>query len=235
MEQHNHADGIFVGGHVFGNVEAMDKKTAEALKSVANDSPRVAAMLAKALDNGLISPEVAQDLAGVAQNINEDIAAWIHEGGRGINEDTALWINEGGRGINEDTALWIYEGGRGINESTAGMLLEAGRRINEDVARNFSDTAGDISKVAQRIEAAVEQLDGAATVLRSTKANVREWDRTAAAMSKSAEALAFASQAHGLDQQESAWSFKNGIIAGFLIALLLAIIVMSVTIYMANR
>ncbi|NIL59988.1 hypothetical protein HCB18_26620 [Salinispora arenicola] len=54
-------------------------------------------------------------------------------------------------------------------------------------------------------------------------------------MSKSAEALAFASQAHDLDQEESVWSFKNGMITGFMIALALAVITMVVTIYVANR
>ncbi|MFG1777130.1 hypothetical protein ACGFIG_11970 [Micromonospora sp. NPDC049048] len=220
VEQHNHGSGFFVGGHVFGNVEAMDKKTAEALERVATDAPHVAAMLAKALDDGLISPEVARDLAGVSRNINEDVARWIHEGGRGINEDTAHWIREGGRGINEDTAHW---------------LLQAGRSINEDVAHKFSRTADDINSAAKRIERAVGQLSDASAVLRSTRASAQEWDRTAAAMSKSAEALAFASQAHDLDQEESIWSFKNGMIAGFGVALTLAIIVMAVTIYVANR
>ncbi|NIL59987.1 hypothetical protein HCB18_26615 [Salinispora arenicola] len=88
----------------------MDKQTAMALERVATDAPQVAALLAKALDDGLISPEVARDLAGVSRNINEDVAHWIHEGGRGINEDTAYWIHEGGRGINEDTATAARSG-----------------------------------------------------------------------------------------------------------------------------
>ncbi|NIL40463.1 hypothetical protein HCB17_04225 [Salinispora arenicola] len=198
----------------------MDKQTAMALERVATDAPQVAALLAKALDDGLISPEVARDLAGVSRNINEDVAHWIHEGGRGINEDTAYWIHEGGRGINEDTAHW---------------LLEAGRNINEAVAHKFNETADEINSAAERIERAVRQLDSASAVLRSIKTNAKEWDRTAAAMSKSAEALAFASQAHDLDQEESVWSFKNGMITGFMIALALAVITMVVTIYVANR
>jgi len=65
----------------------------------------------------------------------------------------------------------------------------------------------------------VRQLDDTSGVLRSTKANAKDWDRTAAAMSRSAEALAFASQANYGDQEESPWSFKNGIITGFGLAL----------------
>ncbi|TYB98098.1 hypothetical protein FXF53_18405 [Micromonospora sp. WP24] len=193
----------------------MNPETAAALKSVAGDAPQVVAMLARALDQGLISPEAARDLAGVARNINEDVAQWIHEGGRGINEDTAHWIHEGGRGINEDTAGW---------------LLEAGRNINETVARKFSDTADDINAAAERLERVVRQLDTTSGVLRSTMANAQEWDRAAAAMSQSAEALAFASQAHELDEEESVWSFKNGLIAGFGVALVLAVIVMVIVI-----
>ncbi len=89
VAQHNHGPGLFVGGNVFGNIQAMDPKTAAALEKLSTDAPQVAAMLARALDDGLISPEVARDLAGVARNINEDVALWIREGGRGINEDTA--------------------------------------------------------------------------------------------------------------------------------------------------
>jgi hypothetical protein len=211
ITQHNHGAGIFVGGSVFGDIQAMDPTTAAALQKVAADVPQVGALLIRALDDGLISPEVARDLAGVARNINHDVALWIHEGGRGINEDTASWIHEGGRGINEETAHWLYE---------------AGRNINETVAAKFSRTADEINAAAERLERAVRQLDDASSVLDSTDARANEWTRTATAISRSAEALTFASQTGYGDDEDSPWSFKNGVLTGFGLSLVLAVIVL---------
>jgi hypothetical protein len=196
ISQHNNGAGTFVGGHNFGSIEIVDAKTSSAIQKVSKQAPQVAALLTRALDDGLIDPETAQMLAGAARNINEDVAGWIAEASRNINEDVAGW------------------------------LMEAGRNINEDVAGKLSHTASEMTEAATRLERVVASMHEAAERLRSSKANVAEWTRTAAEMEHAAQELAMANQVMGLEQAGMCWnSFRKGTITGFALSLILAVAV----------
>ncbi|NIL44049.1 hypothetical protein HCB17_25260 [Salinispora arenicola] len=216
MQQNNFGSGPFVAGHNFGNIEMVDDRTRAALAKISRDLPPVGALLSKALDEGLIPPETVRTLAGVAQNINADVARAIWEGGRNINEDTASWILQGGRNINEDTASWI---------------AQAGRNINEDVANSLAHTAEELKRAAERFERILQQMRDASGTLRSSKANAGEWNRTAAAMKRAADDLAMATQVQAEAQGTfSARWFGNGVITGFAAAIALAVLVVVIQI-----
>jgi hypothetical protein len=204
---------VFVGGSVFGNVETtMDDETQAALLGIARTAPQIMVLLRKALDDGLISPEIARDLAITARN---------------IDRETAHLIWEGGRNINADTAHWIFEGGRNINEDVAGWLAEAGRNINEDVAVQLRDTAQQLAETVGEFHDALRTLSAASDGLRSAKANAAEWRATAAAMEKAATALAMARQVRAQAENRFSWdSFRKGMIGGFGAAVVLALVVL---------
>lgn len=210
-QQNNFGSGPFVAGDNFGNIEMMDDQTKLAIASISRQLPPVGALLTKALADGVIPPETVRTLAHVAQNINADTAQAIWEGGRNINEDTASWILQGGRNINEDTASW---------------LLQAGRNINEDVANSLAHTGDELKRAADRFEHVLQQITAASGALRSSKADAGEWGRTAAAMQRAAGDLAMATHAEmQLQDRFSGKWFRNGFIAGFAAAIVLAVLV----------
>ncbi|MFI6242797.1 hypothetical protein ACIBEF_23265 [Micromonospora sp. NPDC050795] len=211
VQQNNFGPGPFVAGHNFGNIEMVDDRTRAALAKISNDLPPVGALLSKALDEGLIPPETVRTLAGVAQNLNADTAHWIHEGGRGINEDTASWIWQGGQGINEDTASWI---------------AQAARNINPEVASSLTHTAGELKEAADRFEDVLRQISSTSGALRASKTHASQWSQTAAAMQRAAGELAMARQveANLRDKYSAKW-FGYGAIAGFVAAIVLAVLV----------
>ncbi|MFU8854907.1 hypothetical protein ACNAW0_28655 [Micromonospora sp. SL1-18] len=115
-EQHNHSNGLFVGGNNYGTIEMVDEKTKSALRKLSKDAPQLGNLLSRALEDGVISPGTVLALETAARSINEDVTA-------------ALWTAS--RNINEDVAGWLLDASRGINENVAGMFLHAAQEVRE--------------------------------------------------------------------------------------------------------
>jgi hypothetical protein len=138
LEQHNHGPGTFIGRDNYGPIsyEMLDRQTRSMLAKLSKEAPPLAALLTKALRDGIISPDVANALMLAVRNINEDVA----------------------------NALMLA--GRNINEDVADMLMLAGRNINADVAEKFvrvnqelSDTARDLDTIKSSLNEAVRQAN----------------------------------------------------------------------------
>ncbi|MEU6036946.1 hypothetical protein ABZ801_16215 [Actinomadura sp. NPDC047616] len=128
FEQHNHGSGAFIGRDNYGTINAIDKTTQAILEKLSKEAPALARLLRKALQDGVVSPDVVHALEVAARNINEDVAH-------------ALWT--AGRNINEDVAI---------------TLLQAGTKISE---------AGNLDRIATRMESALERFEAVSVALNS--------------------------------------------------------------------
>lgn len=73
------------------------------LAKIAAEAPDLAALLRKSLDEGFISPDIADALMLAAHHINEDVADALMEAGRHINQDVADRFSNIGYELNETT------------------------------------------------------------------------------------------------------------------------------------
>ncbi|GIG85114.1 hypothetical protein [Plantactinospora endophytica] len=162
-DQHNHSSGIFVGRDL--NIETLDAKTKALLAKLSKDAPALANLLATALRDGVISPDVAFALGAAARSINEDVASLLYRASRCINEDVAHMLRRAGESINPEVAQQI---------STASTTLE-------QALREFTDLTG--------------RIRSATSSLRNTSSEIREWERVADAMDVAAQNMAYAAQA----------------------------------------
>ncbi|MGW3012038.1 hypothetical protein ACWC9R_24865 [Streptomyces sp. NPDC001219] len=143
VEQHNHGSGAFVGGDNNGQIriEMLDAKTKQYLGRMSKEAPGLAALLRKALREGMISPDVANSLAMAARSINEDVAHALWDASRSINWDVAELISRAGNDINHGVVTRLSE--------AAEELRKVSQRLNPD----------DFSKVITRFEGGLETLE----------------------------------------------------------------------------
>ncbi|MDX2693719.1 hypothetical protein PV416_09950 [Streptomyces ipomoeae] len=141
-EQHNHGSGTFIGGDNHGGIhfEMVDAKTKALLAMMAKQSPALARLLRRALEDGVISPDTVDSLARAARNINEDVANQLRHAAQNINEDVAH------------------------------SLMFAGERINPAVARKLADAADSLNKAVGRLDVTdlqrlVNRLEGSQRAL----------------------------------------------------------------------
>lgn len=91
-DQHNHADGTFVGRDLVYRFEQLDGKTKAVLHNLGKDAPALRKVIEKALREGVISAEGILALETAARNINEDVAEALWHAAQHINEDVATTI-----------------------------------------------------------------------------------------------------------------------------------------------
>lgn len=150
FEQHNHGPGTFVGRDNYGTINTIDKTTQAILKKLSKEAPALAQLLRKALQDGVVSPDVVYALELAARNINEDVAH-------------ALWI--AGNNINEDVAYSLRVAGEKISE--AGDLSEAAYRMERALER-FEEVSGTLNNIVQPYgrDGLMNQLDKAVDSIR---------------------------------------------------------------------
>jgi hypothetical protein len=130
-QQNIYGPGIAFGGDnkgIVNNNVLLDPKTEAMLAKMSETAPELAALLKKALRDGIISQDAAQALMLAARNINEDVA----------------------------NALLIA--GRNINEDVASDLMVAGQNINEQVANKFVYVKNELSDTADQLDKALNSL-----------------------------------------------------------------------------
>lgn len=136
--QNNIGSGLFVGGDnrgLINNYQMVDAQTKAWLAKTAKVAPGLARLLAKALSDGIISPDAVNALTIAAHNINADVA----------------------------DALMIA--GSHINADVADSLSYAGQNINATVAESFSDSADKLAKERQALEQLLRSIDYSAAQL----------------------------------------------------------------------
>ena len=121
----------------------VDAKTKALSAKMTRQSPTLAKLLTKALEEGVISPDVVASLESAARNINEDVAFQLGHAARDINEDVAR------------------------------SLMYADERINPTVAQQLASAAESLSKAAKHLDfddlrKLVDRLDGAQGSLSGT-------------------------------------------------------------------
>ncbi|SCL15141.1 hypothetical protein [Micromonospora inyonensis] len=114
--QRNERDGIFVGRDMHGNIiQHLDDTTKEVLRRLSKEAPALAALLQKALRDGVVSPEVVYALEVAARNINEDVAYMLSDASRKINEDVAWMFLEAAK----DLGTAADTGTQGLSQVTS--------------------------------------------------------------------------------------------------------------------
>jgi hypothetical protein len=99
--QNNYGSGTLIGRDNYGRIEIMDAETKAVLSKLSKEAPALGRLLSKALQDGIISPEVAFALGTVTRSINEDVASLLLTASRSINEDIAGLLHQTGRDIEE--------------------------------------------------------------------------------------------------------------------------------------
>jgi hypothetical protein len=134
-EQHNHGSGPFIAGNNHGGIhfEMVDTKTKTLLTKMTKQSPTLARLLTRALNDGVISPDTAGSLARAARSINEDVAGQLGRAARNINEDVASQLGEAARNINQEVARSLTGAGENINPTVAKKLADAAKSLSETV------------------------------------------------------------------------------------------------------
>ncbi|MFF3328731.1 hypothetical protein ACFYWX_04095 [Streptomyces sp. NPDC002888] len=161
-EQHNNGDGAFVGGDNHGeiHIEAVDAKTKALLRKISKDSPALVQLLEEALDDGVISPEVASLLALAARSINEDVAHTLWQASRRINEDVAGLLTRASYSINEDVAGQMSHAAETLDRALKQLDLD---ELNRIVCRLegavSSPSRDDLSGLVVRLEGSLSSLD----------------------------------------------------------------------------
>jgi hypothetical protein len=144
IEQHNHGPGAFVGGNNYGTINTIDKTTQAILKKLSSEAPALAQLLQKALQDGVVSPDVVRALEFAARNINEDVANALRIAGRNINEDVAWNLRSAGEKISG--ALERYER---IADAFDSMVQPYGE---DSLTSQLDKTVNSIRLHADRIE-----------------------------------------------------------------------------------
>jgi hypothetical protein len=118
IEQNNWSSGTFVGGNNVGYIrnELLDPKTKAMLAKLSEDAPPLARLLSRALNDGIISPELADALTFAVRNINEEVADALRTAGRNINEEVATSLETAGNNIKKGAEKLEYLTGSLHNE-----------------------------------------------------------------------------------------------------------------------
>ncbi|MFH8723864.1 hypothetical protein [Streptomyces termitum] len=163
-EQHNHGSGTFIAGDNHGGIhfEMLDANTKALLAKMTEQSPPLARLLTRALEDGVISPDIVNSLASAARSINEDVAQQLGYAARNINEDVAGLLGYAARSINKDVAQSLAQTGEKINPVVAQQLSDAAYTLSK-IDNRFDST--DLESVATRFEGLKDSLNEAVTRL----------------------------------------------------------------------
>jgi hypothetical protein len=178
-EQNNYG-GLLIGRDL--NIETLDAKTKAVLIKISKDAPELGRLLAKALRDGVISPDVAFALGAAARSINEDVAGTLHRASRSINEDVAS------------------------------TLYRASERINEETAQQIANASASLSATVRELSSLAADTQWATTSPNDTKSEIREWERIAETIDAAAQNMAYATQAQYSSSAGWSWkSFGWGV------------------------
>lgn len=152
-----------MGGDNHGeiHIEAVDAKTKALLRKVSKDSPALARLLEEALDDGVISPDVAGLLAVAARSINEDVAAMLTRASYSINEDVAGMLTRASYSINEDVAGQVSHAAETFDKASKQLDLDEFRRIVSRAEGAISSGSGvvDLKGLVVRLETSLSALE----------------------------------------------------------------------------
>lgn len=153
-EQHNHGPGPFIGRDNYGHIryETLDPKTKAILAKLSKDAPPLAALLAKALRDGIISPDTVSALESAVRSINEDVASALVFAAQNINEDVAESLWNAGKNINQDVADKIFQAAEVLSEATQELDRAVVRVNGGSGLSQLTGLAGTITNAADRIE-----------------------------------------------------------------------------------
>lgn len=121
---------------------AIDAPTRKALDTIALTSKPLADLLERALEEGVISAEVATAMERVARAINVDVA------------ESLMFA---ARRIDHDVADLLCHAARSINPTVANQLSQAASTLNDATSR-----AADLDRLTNQIEDAIRELSQAA-------------------------------------------------------------------------
>jgi hypothetical protein len=122
VQQNNHG-GAFVGRDNYGTISTIDETTKAMLAKLSHDAPALAELLRKAVQDGVVSPDLVHALEVAARNINTDVAEALWTAGRNINADVA------------ETLLSASSDLHGLLSPGPGSLESVATRIEETLGR----------------------------------------------------------------------------------------------------
>lgn len=154
LEQHNHGPGPLIGRDNYGDIryETLDPKTKAVLAKLSKDAPSLAGLLAKALRDGIISPDTVSALESAVRSINEDVASALVFAAQNINEDVAESLWHAGKNINQDVADKVFQAAEILSEATHELDRAVVRVNGGSGLSQLTGLAGTITNAADRIE-----------------------------------------------------------------------------------
>jgi hypothetical protein len=159
VEQHNHGSGSFVGRDNYGTINAIDDTTRAILKKLTKEAPALAQLLGKALQDGVVSPDVVRALEVAARNINEDVAHALWIAGKNINEDVAHDLLTAGNRITDAgldrVATRIESASEQLQNVSASLNSVSQSYGRSSLLGRLDDTIDKIKLHADRIEGVV--------------------------------------------------------------------------------
>ena len=160
-KQNNYGSGPLIGRDNYGDIryETLDPKTKVALNRLSKDAPDLAQLLARALRDGVISPEAVAALENAVRYINEDVANSLQIAGRNINEDVASMLYSAGQCINADVANQIDRTGTDLNE-VADRLDSILRSFKNTISIAGQTISSSGTGLAAGIDSQFPELDG---------------------------------------------------------------------------
>ena len=126
----------------------IDVPTRKALDTIALTSKPLADLLERALEEGVISSEVAAAMERAARAINMDVAEALIFAARRIDHDVADRLFHAARGINPDVANQLSQAATSFSDVTTRIAdLDRLATQIEDATRELSQAAEEQSKV----------------------------------------------------------------------------------------
>ncbi|MEV6634383.1 hypothetical protein AB0M54_26910 [Actinoplanes sp. NPDC051470] len=154
VSQTNSGPGTFVGRDNYAPINLIDDATRAVLSKLSKEAPPLAELLKRAINDGLVSPDVVYSLEFAARSINEDVAHALYTAGQNINEDVANTLAYAGRS---------FEGALENVDRFEKSVSSAGDTANrlEDLSRSLDSLISSYERDAfiGRLENVVESID----------------------------------------------------------------------------
>ncbi|MFD0556474.1 hypothetical protein FB566_1715 [Stackebrandtia endophytica] len=145
--QSNYGSGPLIGRDNYGNIEMVDAKTKALLKKMTEQSPDLANLLTRALDDGVISPDMVQELGYATRNLNEDVASMITRAADNLNLDVANSLNRAAD-TSAETLRLMGDRASAIDEA----IEQLSRVTLSDDVKRLQSVSDSLGRHAQRIE-----------------------------------------------------------------------------------
>ncbi|WP_410812810.1 hypothetical protein [Micromonospora sp. 067-2] len=169
--------GVFIGRDNYGPIHHIDEATRGVLKKLAKEAPALHEILKRAINEGLVSPDVVYALQYAARSINEDVAMMLNRASSNINEDVAMMLVGASTHINGDNASTFmaaadklgqltghgHDGLNGVTQRVENLVERLERTSSELADRSPEDLPRSLDQVLTNFRYEADRIEGVVT------------------------------------------------------------------------